>query len=652
MMRFPAFLLLLLLSFDSKSLFVPSESVTDDEISALQAFKMAVYDDPLSRLSDWNIQNGNPCGWFGISCSDSRVVALNLSNSSLTGFITPQLGSLNSLQKLILSNNSFHGLIPKQLSMLKSLTELDLSFNHLSGPIPPEIGKLTRIVKINIRSNGLIGTLPPELGKLVRLVELWLDRNKLNGDILGSSNLNKSASHTNGTGLCGLHRLEVGDFSNNFFVGNIPLCLKYLPRTSFQGNCLQVEHSVSQRSAQQCSSANSQQVASDTNNSPYEGKKNKKPREPVWLLILEIITGALVVLFLITCTSAAFKRCKAKSSAILPWKRTTDWKDQKTISIDGELLKNVLRISRQELELACEDFSNIIGSYPDSVVYKGTAKDGPEIAVISLSISEDHWTSYLELYFQNEVADLSRLNHENTAKLLGYCKESEPFSRMLVFEYASNGTLYEHLHYGDGCQLSWFRRMKIAVGIAHGLKYLHTELQPPFTMSELTSSAVYLTEDFSPKLVDFERWKIMLPYSRADSGYIINGGPFHGPMISLERRHMDVQGNTFAFGVLLLELISGRPPFCKDRGCLVDWAREYLENPEERGKLVDPDLKNVKPDDLSIICSVVNLCLEREPFKRPSMQIITAMLEDGIDTSATALLKESPLVWAELALSS
>lgn len=69
----------------------------------------------------------------------------------------------------------------------------------------------------------------------------------------------------------------------------------------------------------------------------------------------------------------------------------------------------------------------------------------------------------------------------------------------------------------------------------------------------------------------------MLSKSRADSGYIIHGGPFHGSVISLERRHMDVQGNTFAFGVLLLELISGRPPFCKDRGCLVDWVSDMYQ---------------------------------------------------------------------------
>lgn len=67
------------------------------------------------------------------------------------------------------------------------------------------------------------------------------------------------------------------------------------------------------------------------------------------------------------------------------------------------MLKDVTKFSRQELEVACEDFSNIIGSSPDSLVYKGTMKGGPEIAVISLCVKEDHWTGYLELYFQKEV---------------------------------------------------------------------------------------------------------------------------------------------------------------------------------------------------------------------------------------------------------
>lgn len=74
--------------------------------------------------------------------------------------------------------------------------------------------------------------------------------------------------------------------------------------------------------------------------------------------------------------------------------------------LDGEMLKDVSNFSREELELACEDFSNIIGSSPDSVVYKGTMMNGPEIAVISLCILKDQWTDYLELYFHNKVLGL------------------------------------------------------------------------------------------------------------------------------------------------------------------------------------------------------------------------------------------------------
>nr|CAE03443.1 OSJNBa0088H09.1 [Oryza sativa Japonica Group] len=223
---------------------------------------------------------------------------------------------------------------------------------------------------------------------------------------------------------------------------------------------------------------------------------------------------------------------------------------------------------------------------------------------------------------------------------------------MLVFEYASNGTLFEHLHYGEGAQLSWLRRMKIAIGIAQGLRYLHTELQPPFAISELNSNSVYVTEDFTPKLVDFECWKMMFTKQKHEKapGRINNKSSFPGHLDSSEDKQADIQGNTFAFGVILLEIISGRLPYCKDKGYLIDWAIKYLQQTEEIGKLVDPELTNVRTEDLMVICSVVSRCIDPDPSKRPSMQIITGVLENGIDLSAAAILKESSLAWAELAL--
>ncbi|URE02258.1 Leucine rich repeat N-terminal domain [Musa troglodytarum] len=615
--------LLPFLALASGFLFLPSASFTD-EVTALEAFRKAIYEDPLSRLSDWNPQDLDPCNWTGIRCASppqNSVISINLSSSSLKGFLAPQLGSLQWLQELVLDNNLLMGTIPYQLSTLTNLIMLNLSVNELSGPIPPEIGNLTSITKIYLHSNRLNGYIPLELGDLTKLFELRLDRNKLSGVIPARNVSNMLASQENRSGLCRLTHLGVGDFSYNFLVGKIPSCLDYLPRSNFQGNCFDVDGSVFQRSAQQCSSVNILDSDGDSKRNYPVRLKHKKPSQPFWLLILEIATGVLVLVFLITCMATAYP----------------------------DLLKNVLRISYQEIEAACEDFSNIIGSSLYNLVYKGTMKNGPEIAVISLCISGDQWTSSHELYFETEVATQSKIIHENTAKFLGYCQEGDPFSRMLVFEYASNGTLYEHIHYGDGCQLSWLRRTKIAIGIARGLRYLHTELQPPFTIAELTSSTVYLTEDFSPKLVDFERWKNIFLKSRMHSEYVTSGGSLNGSVDSHKSQFLDIQGNIYAFGVILLELISGRPAHCKERGSLLDWAMKYLDNPEERGKLIDPQLKKVQPEDLAIICNVVSLCLEPEPSKRPSMQIIAALLEDGIDVTVTAILKEHPLAWAELA---
>ncbi|XVF51511.1 hypothetical protein PTKIN_Ptkin04bG0190700 [Pterospermum kingtungense] len=569
------------------------------------------------------------------------------------------MGQLTYLKELNLHDNNLIGIIPKELGMLKFLEVLDLGKNQLTGPIPQELGNLSRVMKINLQSNVLTGRVPPELGNLKNLQELRLDRNKLQGTVPADSSSTFTskihgmyASRSNLTGLCRSSQLKVVNFSYNFLVGSIPKCLHYLPNASFQGNCLEVKE-AKQRPTGQCGAlpSRSQQAPSPKHRPAENVEKHQKASKPSWILVLEVVTGITVGSLFLVALLTALQRYNSKSAIIIPWKKSGSDKEHMEIYIDSELLKDVTRFSRQELEVACEDFSNIIGSSPDGFVYKGTMKGGPEIAVISLCIKEEHWTGYLELYFQREVADLARLNHENIGKLLGYCRESTPFTRMLVFEYASNGTLYEHMHYGEGSQLSWTRRMRIILGIAQGLKYLHTEIDPPFSISELNSNAVYLKEDFSPKLVDFESWKTILARSEKNSSSVGNNGAICLLPNSVEKRHLDIQGNIHAFGILLLEIISGRPSFCKDRGCLIDWAKDYLESPEAMSCIMDPEIKHFKLDDLKVLCEVINLCIDPDFSKRPSMQDVSLMLESKIDTSVSVELKSS-LAWAELALSS
>ncbi|KAL9666564.1 hypothetical protein QQ045_000899 [Rhodiola kirilowii] len=637
-----------------------SFSFPANEVSALTAFKESIYEDPLQVMSNWNALDADPCGWNGVWCSFARdhIVKINISRSALKGFLAPDIGDLSYLRQLILHGNNLIGTMPKGLGRLSNLEVLDLGSNQLSGPIPPALGNLTTITKINLQLNGFTGSLPSELGNLQNLVELRVDRNKLKGAIPAGSN-SSSTSSLQGTiasganGICRLSQLKIADFSLNFFTGSIPKCLSYLPRSSFQGNCLQ-EKNMTQRPSSRCSASFPAKTypGLNTRHHPTAAKGSRNASQPAWLLAIEIITGTMVGALILVAALTAIIKCKSQSRIIIPWKKSSSLREQMNVFVDSQLLKDVPRFTRQELEVACEDFSNIIGSSPDSVVYKGNIKGGPEVAVISLCINEENWTGYFELYYQREVADLARINHENTGKLLGYCKEDSPFARMLVFEYTSNGTLYEHLHYGEGCPFSWTRRMKIAIGIARGLRYLHSELDPPFTISELNSNAVYLTDDFSPKLVDFESWKTILARSEKNSGSIGSQGAICVLPNSLEGRHLDISGNVFAFGVLLLELISGRPPYCKDKGDLLDWAKDYLDLPEAMSYVVDPDLEQFKQEDLQVVCEVANLCIHPDPSKRPSMQEVFSMLESRIDTSISAELQASSLAWAEFALSS
>ncbi|KFK33028.1 hypothetical protein AALP_AA6G321000 [Arabis alpina] len=627
-------------------LFVSCDAFASKEVEALRRFKEAIYKDPLLVMSNWDVPYLDPCHWNGVKCSSSKnhIIKINISDTSMRGFLVPEIGQITYLQELILHGNILMGTIPKEIGKLKKLKILDLGNNHLTGPVPAEIGNLASIKIINLQSNGFTGKLPPEIGNLKHLRELHLDRNRLQGSIPVASTSKKFASNAtaNITGLCKSHHLKVADFSYNFFEGRIPKCLDYLPRTSFQGNCMNTKD-VKQRPSSECAA----NVA------------KKKKKTPMWLLDFEIVTGSSVgLLFLVIIFSAA-SMCNLKRSLIFPWKKSTSGKEQFAVYVDSEMLKDVSRYTRQELEVACEDFSNIIDSCADSQIYKGTINGGTEIAVIGLCVKEEDWTGYLELYFQREVADLARLNHENAGKLLGYCKENTPFTRMLVFEYASNGTLYELLHYGEGSLVSWAKRMKIVIGIAHGLKYLHTELDPPFTVSELNSNAVYLTEDFTPKLVDFECWKTINVRSEKNLRNISSEGPICVLPYAVEHRDLNLQGNIYSFGILLLEIVSGRPSYCQERGCLVEWAKEkYLGSPEVMTSLVDPEIKHFNQKELEAVCEVARQCLnldKNEEDKNKLSSLVHELcdtLESRISVSISAELRSSSLAWAELALAS
>ncbi|KAJ9539821.1 hypothetical protein OSB04_026327 [Centaurea solstitialis] len=243
-------------------------------------------------------------------------------------------------------------------------------------------------------------------------------------------------------------------------------------------------------------------------------------------------------------------RCN-KVATVRPW----------ATGLSGQLQKafvtGVPKLKRSELEAACEDFSNVIGSTSFGTIYKGTLSSGVEIAVASVAApSAKDWSKHLESMFRKRIDMLSKVNHKNFVNLLGYCEEDVPFTRMIAFEYAPNGTLFEHLHIQEAEHLDWAMRMRIAMGMAYCLDYMH-QLTPPISHKNLNSSSVNLTEDYAAKISDFGLCN--------DSSSNTEPTP---------------ESNIYSFGIILFEMITGRIPYA-GADAIDDWALDFLrgENP-------------------------------------------------------------------------
>lgn len=679
---------------------------------ALLHFRSNIEVDPKRALSNWSAYDKDPCGWFGVSCENGRVTTLNLGGLSLRGTLSPELGQLVDLRGLVLRGNKLSGLIPCQLGELGKLEVLDLAQNQFSGSLPKDLGNLSSLSRLYLENNNFEGVIPPELGELENLCELIASVNKLIGIIPGDLfSLNANSVFDDGSmlesGMCKLKYLQVADFSCNYFEGRLPVCLQHLPSASFSLNCLSQEGLPHQRPIQECSrkpyaivsrrllqsdgAVTNQTVSNTTGGAPLsistgspapspspstttqgantptpiveapstEGAPSPLPGALTPPLVStsesssqsssrkSTVVGVAVASIVASCVGIAavlvWLRYRNRRSAVRPWKGTMSGELQKGFT------KGVPAFSRAELEAACEDFSNIIGSSPDIVLFKGTLANGVEIAVTSIRKSAKSWSSNSELIFWRKVECLSQMKHQNLVNLLGYCAEEEPFIRMLVFEYVPNGTVHEHLHNIESEDLDWGTRMRIIMGVAYALDYMHHGSDSPVTHTKLDAKAVFLTEDFSPKVADFGIWKVSNAQkdSKASSGKYHELG--HDDLELSDRLIPLLETNVHDFGVFLLEMVTGRSPFSKEVGSLVDWAWSYISPAGKAAFIVDPSLESHNVDELEVVIGMAYDCLHPDTSRALTMRQISFNLSSSLSSIKEPIIpKSSPLLWAEL----
>ncbi|KAK9715168.1 hypothetical protein RND81_06G147400 [Saponaria officinalis] len=295
----------------------------------------------------------------------------------------------------------------------------------------------------------------------------------------------------------------------------------------------------------------------------------------------------------------------------------------------------MLQFTYQELKCATGNFrpDSILGEGGFGFVFKGwieengtaPAKPGTGVTVAVKSLKPDALQGHRE--WVAEVDFLGQLHHPNLVKLIGYCSEDE--QRLLVYEFMTRGSLENHL-FRRTMPLSWSSRMKIALGAAKGLAFLHDNREPVIYRDFKTSN-ILLDSEFNAKLSDFGLAKagpqgdkthvstrVVGTYGYAAPEYVMTG-------------HLTSKSDIYSFGVVLLEILTGRRSMDKKRPSgeqnLVTWARPYITDKRKLFQIVDPRLElNYSIKAVQKVAQLAYNCLNRDPKSRPPMDEVVKVL--------------------------
>ncbi|KAE8099220.1 hypothetical protein FH972_017217 [Carpinus fangiana] len=306
---------------------------------------------------------------------------------------------------------------------------------------------------------------------------------------------------------------------------------------------------------------------------------------------------------------------------------------------EGIPTNNVQLFSYHYLRSATGNFhpSKKIGGGGYGVVYKGVLRDGTQVAIKSLSAESKQGTQE----FLTEINVISDTRHPNLVELIGCCVEDN--HRILVYEYMENNSLATALlgSKSKHVALDWPKRAAICLGTASGLAFLHEEAEPHIVHRDIKASNILLDGNFHPKIGDFGLAKLFPDNVTHLSTRVAGTVGYLAPEYALLGQ-LTKKADVYSFGVLVLEIISGRSSskaaFGEELLVLVEWTWKLRED-ERLLEIVDPELTEYPEDELMRFIKVALFCTQRSASQRPTMKQVVDMLSKEVLLNDKALTK-------------
>ncbi|CAK8571011.1 unnamed protein product [Lathyrus sativus] len=637
-------------------------------------------------LHGWN--GGDPCEeyWTGVACSESSVIHLKLQGLNLTGYLGSSLYNLQHLKIFDISSNGIMGEIPYGLP--PNATHMNLSHNFLYGPIGNVFTGLDNLKEMDLSYNNFTGDLPSSFGSLMNLEKLFLQNNRFTGSVTYLGDLPLIYLNIQENLFSGILPLHFQSIPNLWIGSNMFHAVDGTPPWGFPLETVPVEHNTSRPPTIQANAIE--------NYAPSKVRKNKKKMGPGGIAFIAgggtlLVTG--LALFIVISVNKLHTR-KLKNfvfesndhhspfsthsfpshpfpSHRFPSQPISAAKEVSYAAQDDMLqippfnaasLLNPRRLPSQnhkrkgeasrrsfserdkftgrtkvytvaEVQLVTNSFSkdNLLGVGSLGPVYRAELPDNKFLAVKNIQMAGLSFSE--EEKFLDVVCTSSRLKHPNIVALKGYCLEHG--QHLLVYDYVRNLTLDNALHSAAYKPLSWGLRLRISLSIAQALDYLHSTFSPPVAHGNLKAANILLDENLIPRVTDCGL-AILKPLTNTtakiraseisikDTGY---NSPDHGqPGIS------NTKSDVFAFGVLLLELLSGRKPFesfmPKEEQYLANWASSRLHDSESLEQMVDPAIKRTfSSKALSRYADIISLCTQPvKEFRPPMSEIVDSLV--------------------------